>query len=156
MNNTRFTLWSHSLFLNVFTPSNATNSSSLPVKVWLYGGGNESGGIADPLYDGCNVATDAILVSVNYRLGPLGWLALNSAGLTANNALLDQLLALQWVQDNIGAFGGDPVSLNSLLMTVNAHSIYLRLLEQSTTLWSIGWIDWYVRDRHPASGKIFG
>ena len=86
---------SHSLFLNVFAPSNATNSSSLPVKVWLYGGGNESGGIADPLYDGCNAATNAVLVSVNYRLGPLGWLALNSAGLTANNALLDQLLALQ-------------------------------------------------------------
>ncbi|KAF8642982.1 hypothetical protein AX14_009666 [Amanita brunnescens Koide BX004] len=62
--------------------------------------------MSDPLYDGCNLATGAI--SVNYRVGPLGWLALNSTGLKANNGLRDQLLALQWVQDNIAAFEGDP------------------------------------------------
>ena len=77
--------------------------------MWLYGGGDESGGISNPLYDYCNLATD---VSVNYRVGPLGWLALNSTGLKANNGLQDQLLALQWIQDNIAAFGGDPVSIN--------------------------------------------
>ncbi|KAF8693029.1 hypothetical protein AX14_002353 [Amanita brunnescens Koide BX004] len=49
------------LLLDVFVPSNDTNSSSLPVKVWLYGGSNESGGASDPLYNGCNLATDAIL-----------------------------------------------------------------------------------------------
>ena len=67
--------------------------------------------MSDPLYDGCNLATDAILVSVNYRVGPLGWLALNSTGPKANSGLRDQLLALKWVQDNIAAFGGDPVSI---------------------------------------------
>jgi carboxylesterase type B len=65
--------------------------------------------MSDPLYDGCNLATGAI--SVNYRVGPLGWLALNSTGLKANNGLRDQLLALQWVQDNIAAFEGDPISI---------------------------------------------
>ena len=89
--------------------------------MWLYGGGDESGGISDPLYDGCNVATDAIFVSVNYRVGPLGWLALNSTGLKANNGLRDQLLALQWVQDNIAAFGGDSVSINFFFPVLNVH-----------------------------------
>jgi carboxylesterase type B len=63
-----------------------------------------------PLYDGCNVAKDnALLVSVSYRLGPLGFLALQSAGIGGNQAIQDLLLGLEWVQANIAAFGGDPV-----------------------------------------------
>jgi carboxylesterase type B len=63
------------------------------------------------MYDGCNVAeTGAIVVTINYRLGPLGYLALESAGFGGNQGIQDALLALQWVQDNIAAFGGDPVS----------------------------------------------
>jgi carboxylesterase type B len=51
----------------------------------VYGGAEDAGGISDPLYDGCNVATkDALLVTINYRLGPLGFLALNSAGIQGN------------------------------------------------------------------------
>lgn len=62
-----------------------SKGSDLPVKVWVYGGAEDAGGISDPLYDGCNVATkDALLVTINYRLGPLGFLALNSAGIQGN------------------------------------------------------------------------
>ena len=100
-----------SLYLDVWTPTNATADSALPVRVWVYGGANSAGGISDPLYDGCNIASgDALLVSINYRLGPLGFLALDSAGITGNQATQDILLALEWVQENIAAFGGDPVS----------------------------------------------
>ena len=80
----------------------------MPVKVWLYGGSNEGGAVSQPLYDGCNSAVDSIVVSVNYRLGPLGFLAYPDAGITGNYAIQDQLLALRWVQDEISAFGGDP------------------------------------------------
>jgi carboxylesterase type B len=49
------------------------------------------------------------MVSINYRLGPLGFFSLKDAGFGGNQGIQDQLLGLQWVQDNIGAFGGDPV-----------------------------------------------
>ena len=68
------------------------------------------GDISNPLYDGCNIATSNIIhVSINYRVGPLGFLALPSASIQGNQAIQDMLLGLQWVQDNIEAFGGDPV-----------------------------------------------
>lgn len=101
-----------SLYLDVWVPPNATSTSSLPVKVWIYGGSETAGGISDPLYDGCNLAMDnTLVVSINYRLGPLGWLALQSAGIGGNMGLQDILLGLSWVQSNIAAFGGDPVSV---------------------------------------------
>jgi carboxylesterase type B len=100
------------LFLNVWTPGNATKSSKLPVKVWVHGGGDEGGGVNNPTYDGCYTATDSILVAVNYRLGPLGGLSLSSLGLTGNYNIQDLLLSLQWVQENVEAFGGDPVRLH--------------------------------------------
>ncbi|KAF9890629.1 hypothetical protein FE257_005760 [Aspergillus nanangensis] len=98
-----------SLYLDVWAPSNATKDSKLPVKAWVYGGSNTDGGISDSLYDGCNMAeNDQILVSINYRLGPLGFMALNSAGIYGNQGIQDILLGLKWVQDSIAAFGGDP------------------------------------------------
>lgn len=86
----------------------ATPKPNLPVKVWVYGGSNEGGGVSDPTYNGCFSAQDSIVVSVNYRLGPLGFLALEDLGLTGNYGLQDQLLALRWVKENIANFGGDP------------------------------------------------
>jgi carboxylesterase type B len=85
----------------------------MPVKVFIYGGGGSAGGISDPLYNGCNLASDSVVVSLNYRLGPLGFLALHSAGVTGNMAVQDLILGLQWVQSNIAGFGGDPVRLLS-------------------------------------------
>ncbi|KAF2151450.1 alpha/beta-hydrolase [Myriangium duriaei CBS 260.36] len=95
------------LYLDIWTPFDGTNASDLPVKVWIYGGGNTAGGTSDPAYDGCNSAADAVHVSVGYRLGPLGGLALPSAGIGGNYHIQDILLGLQWVQTNIAAFGGD-------------------------------------------------
>ncbi|KAF7539909.1 hypothetical protein G7054_g1775 [Neopestalotiopsis clavispora] len=99
------------LYLNIWTPSTVKCGSKLPVKVWLYGGGNEAGGISDPTYDGCYATSDSIIVSINYRVGPLGFLALDSLGLNGNFGLQDQLLGLSWVQENIAAFGGDPTKV---------------------------------------------
>ena len=86
-----------------------------PVLVWIYGGGFVSGGTACPIYDGEAMAKKGIIfVSINYRVGIFGFLA--HPGLTkespahasGNYGLLDQIAALQWVQRNIAAFGGDP------------------------------------------------
>ncbi|CAF1245704.1 unnamed protein product [Adineta steineri] len=96
------------LHLNVWAPANATQNSSLPVKVWIYGGNGYEGSSSDPLYNGCGIATDAIVVSMNYRLGPLGWLTLGAPlNFTGNYGVLDVLMALQWVQENIASFGGN-------------------------------------------------
>ncbi|KAL7907380.1 Alpha/Beta hydrolase protein [Trichoderma velutinum] len=96
------------LTLDVYVPFRTSNKSQLPVKVWLYGGFNEAGGISDATYNGCFSAKDSIVVTVNYRVGPLGFLSVKEAGLMGNYGLQDQLLALKWVQSNIHAFGGDP------------------------------------------------
>ena len=93
------------LNLNVFTPS--PGSSGLPVLVWIHGGGFFAGCNASPWYRGEKFARDGVvLVSINYRLGIEGFLPVEDGG--ANRGLLDWLAALEWVQRNIGAFGGDP------------------------------------------------
>ena len=97
------------LYLNVFTP-NLGKSGRLPVIVWIHGGGNVTGGT--PGYDGSKLAAEgAVVVSMGYRLNVLGWLAhpaLDREGhLFGNYGVLDQQLALKWVQSNIAQFGGD-------------------------------------------------
>ena len=100
------------LFLNVWTPRHA---HKLPVIVWIHGGGFVRGGSWEPQYDGTHFAEHKVaFVSINYRLGPLGWLALpelsaeSPHGVSGNYGLLDQIAALNWVKNNIAAFGGDP------------------------------------------------
>lgn len=109
------------MFVDVWKPAGATSASGLPVKVWIFGGANEAGGISDPTYDGCYSATDSVVVSINYRVGPLGFLALPSLGLNGNFGIMDQILALQWVQENIAHFSGDPVSHTQLLSLILEH-----------------------------------
>ncbi|MEW1610971.1 MULTISPECIES: carboxylesterase family protein [unclassified Streptomyces] len=93
------------LNLNVWTPS--TEAVGLPVLVWIHGGSLLHGSSAVPVYDGSAFARDGVvLVSVNYRLGVEGFGVFPDA--PANRGLLDQLAALEWVRDNIAAFGGDP------------------------------------------------
>ena len=100
------------LYLNVFTP--AADGRARPVLFWIHGGGYTHGTAAEPLYDGGPLAErgDVVVVTINYRLGALGFLYLGehlpSAGLTANAGQLDQIAALEWVRANIAAFGGDP------------------------------------------------
>lgn len=102
------------LRLNVWT-AQLGSQARRPVMVWLHGGGFTSGsGHETPAYDGENLARrGVVVVTVNHRLGPLGFLNFahlgGEAGTTAPNAgMLDLIAALQWVRDNIAAFGGDP------------------------------------------------
>ena len=91
------------LTLNVWAPQGAHKA---PVMVWIHGGGNQNGSSADSYYDGAAFARDGVvLVSLNYRLGAMGFQAHNGE---ANFGLWDQVAALGWVRDNITAFGGDP------------------------------------------------
>ena len=99
------------LFLNVWTP--APDAGARPVMVWLHGGGfgNGSGGAA--MYDGAALARrgDTVIVTVNHRLNLFGYLHLGDAGgdpASGVAGMLDIVLALEWVRDNIAAFGGDP------------------------------------------------
>jgi para-nitrobenzyl esterase len=93
------------LTANVFTPD--LGAAGLPVLVWIHGGGFFAGSPASPWYRGTRFARDGVIVvSVGYRLGAEGFLALDGA--PANRAVLDWLAALGWVHDNIAAFGGDP------------------------------------------------
>ncbi|CCH31283.1 carboxylesterase/lipase family protein [Actinosynnema sp. NPDC047251] len=94
------------LNLNVWTPDPAGRR---PVAVWLHGGAFANGSGSVPLYDGGRFARDGVVcVTVNYRLGPDGFLHLGERGDPANLGLLDQLAALAWVRAEIAAFGGDP------------------------------------------------
>ena len=107
------------LFLNVYTPSNATAKSKLPVFIWIHGGALVFGAGSD--YDPSVMVADddIIVVTINYRLGSLGFLAASVLAATEANAfenvgdagnygLMDQQFAMAWVHDNIAAFGGDP------------------------------------------------
>ncbi len=100
------------LYLNVSTP--AADGGKRAVLVWIHGGGYRTGQGSIPWYNGTafNKNGDIVVVSINYRLGALGYTDLSHLGEAyANsgiNGILDQIAALQWVQDNIAAFGGDP------------------------------------------------
>ena len=106
------------LFLNVYTPSTATAKSKLPVFIWIHGGALVNGAGSD--YDPSVMVAenDIIVVTINYRLGSLGFLAASVLAATEPNAfqnvgdagnygLMDQQFAMAWVHDNIAAFGGD-------------------------------------------------
>jgi para-nitrobenzyl esterase len=100
------------LTLNIWTPIHAKNA---PVFFWIYGGALVGGASREENYDGARLAArDIVVVSINYRLGVLGWLAHpelskeSPLGVSGNYGLLDQIEALKWVHSNIRAFGGDP------------------------------------------------
>ena len=103
------------LSLNVWTP--AADSAKRPVVVWLHGGGFTSGTGAEPDYEGANLAHrgDVVVVTLNHRLNIMGHLDLSAWGPayaeSANAGMLDIVLALRWVRENIGAFGGDPANV---------------------------------------------
>ena len=100
------------LYLNVYTPANSADEK-LPVLFWIYGGGFSGGRSSNPEFDGEAMnSKGAILVTINYRCGALGFFALPELderyGRSTNLGLLDQIQALKWVHENISAFGGDP------------------------------------------------
>jgi para-nitrobenzyl esterase len=139
------------LTLNIWTPADAPRDGRrAPVLVWIHGGALVTGSSREPLYDGRRFAErGVIVVSINYRLGVLGWLShpwLSSESrgrVSGNYGLLDQVAALQWVRANIGAFGGDArnvtiagesaggLSVLYLLASPAARGLFTRAVAQS-------------------------
>jgi len=136
------------LRLNVTTP--AADGGRRPVMVWIHGGGFAIGSGSQPIYDGAPLARagDVVVVTLNYRLGPLGFLYLADLcpeleGAVGNAGLRDQVAGLAWVRDNIAAFGGDPddvtifgesaggMSVGSLLGMPSARGLFRRAVAQS-------------------------
>jgi para-nitrobenzyl esterase len=136
------------LYLNVWSPRD--DQEKRPVMVWIHGGAFTLGSASDPWYDGTSFAAkhNIVVVTLNYRLGILGFVSLKDlagadAGYTGNCGLLDQIAALQWVRENIAAFGGDPdkvtvmgesagaISIGTLLGMPAAHGLFQRAVLQS-------------------------
>ena len=115
------------LYLNVTTP--ACDDAGRPVMVWIHGGGFTTGAGSIPWYSGVALAAkdDVVVVSINYRLGALGFLHLAGLGEayagSGNVGLLDQIAALRWVQDNAAAFGGAPTNVTVFGESAGAMSI---------------------------------
>ena len=134
------------LYLNVYTPS-VRHKENRPVLVWIHGGGFTEDGARN--YDGAKLAADgAVVVTVNYRLGALGFLthpalARRAGGSAGNYGLMDQIAALRWVKRNVVRFGGDPhnvtiagqsaggVSVLDLLISHRSHGLFQRAIVQS-------------------------
>ncbi|PWY77070.1 cholinesterase [Aspergillus heteromorphus CBS 117.55] len=147
------------LYLNVYTPilsaQSDIKSTRKPVAVYFYGGGFTSGTSSMIDYDGGNFASrnDVVVVTINYRVGALGWLT--TANLTTGNyGTRDQILALKWVNEHIAAFGGDPQritifgqsaggqSVIALLSSSAAHGLFSGAIVQSAPVD----LPWFTRD----------
>lgn len=142
------------LYLNIWTAGKSPKDK-LPVVVWIHGGGFVSGAASCAVYDGKAMAERGIVfVSINYRLGVFGFLshpelsAESGKQASGNYGLMDQAFALQWVRDNIAAFGGDPnavtiagqsagsISVNALVASPQAKGLFHRAIAQSGGLLS--------------------
>ena len=130
------------LYLNVWTPG--LDDAARPVMVWIHGGAFTIGSGSEDYYNGANLASrgDVVIVTINYRLGALGFLNLPALGET-NFGMRDQVAALKWVQDNIASFGGDPgnvtifgesaggMSVASLMASPEAAGLFQKAIPQS-------------------------
>jgi len=126
------------LFLNVWTPENAINGAhSLPVMLFIHGGAFVKGLGSSPLYDGSAFAArGAVVVTFNYRLGALGFLSANVPGsgeIGGNFGLMDQQAAMEWVQRNIAAFGGDPKRVMLFGESAGAMSVGLHTFDMPSS-----------------------
>ncbi len=115
------------LTLSVWTPDPAPGAG-LPVMVWVHGGAFVVGGSSVAVYDGARLAArGVVVVGINYRLGLAGWLRCPDVGASGNQALADQIAALDWVRAEIGAFGGDPGNVTVFGESAGAASIVSHL-----------------------------
>ena len=118
------------LFLNIWTPFVPSSvlpakSSLKPVMFWIHGGAFTSGMGSDTTFEGSNMASrgDVVLVTINYRLSTLGFLALDDGKTNGNFGIADQIAALDWVRAHITAFGGDPDRITILGQSAGAGSV---------------------------------
>lgn len=116
------------LFLNIRTPENATSDSKLPILIYIHGGGFTGGCGHEKHFDGAVWAKKGVIsVTVNYRLGPMGFACLpelkEEAGHTGNYGLYDQITAIRWVKNNISAFGGDGEKITIMGQSAGAMSV---------------------------------
>ncbi len=122
------------LYLNVWTPASSADETR-PVLVWIHGGGFSYGASAMPLFNGSELTKrDIVVVSLAYRLSTFGFLAhpdlsAEADGHSGNYALMDQIAGLEWVKNNIQAFGGDPNKVT--IMGESAGGMSVSLLAQS-------------------------
>src|SRR5947209_15664767 len=145
---TRPTYSEDSLYLNVYTP--ACDDGARPVLFWIHGGAFMWGSADTPWYNGSQFANhgDVVVVTINYRLGPFGFMYLDGLfpgafPASGNVGILDQIAALEWVRDCISAFGGDPqrvtifgesaggASVGTLLGTPSARGLFTGGIAQS-------------------------
>ncbi len=122
------------LYLNVFTPARKAGER-LPVMVWIHGGAFNFGSGSQEEYDDRNLARKGVVVvTINYRLGPLGFLVHpllsreSADGTSGNYGLLDQIAALEWVRRNIAAFGGDPRNVTIFGQSAGSRSVSLLMI----------------------------
>nr|XP_020026272.1 bile salt-activated lipase [Castor canadensis] len=125
------------LYLNIWVPQGRKQvSQDLPVMIWIYGGaflmgaGHGANFLDIYLYDGEEIATrgNVIVVTFNYRVGPLGFLSTGDANLPGNYGLRDQHMAIAWVKRNIAAFGGDPDNITIFGESAGGASVSLQTL----------------------------
>ncbi|NXI57444.1 SASB hydrolase, partial [Chloroceryle aenea] len=132
------------LYLNVYTPS-STDNEKLPVFVWIHGGGLVFGAASS--YDGSALAAfdNVVVVTIQYRLGIVGYFSTGDKHARGNWGYLDQVAALQWIQENIIHFGGDPlsitiagesaggVSVSALVLSPLAKGLFHKAISESGT-----------------------
>ena len=111
--NTKAPLSEDCLFLNIWVPKTIRSLGNASVLIWIHGGGYFTGASTLQQYDGAHLAAknNVIVASMNYRVGALGFLHLDSDEAPGNMGLFDQHLAIKWIKENIESFGGDPQSL---------------------------------------------
>uniref|UniRef100_UPI00398F2A39 bile salt-activated lipase n=1 Tax=Pristiophorus japonicus TaxID=55135 RepID=UPI00398F2A39 len=124
------------LYLNIWVPHGRKVSTNLPVMIWIYGGGFLAGAghganfLNNYLYDGLEIASrgKVIVVTFNYRVGPLGFLSTGDANAPGNQGMWDQHMAISWVKRNIAAFGGDPNRITLFGESAGAASVSIQTL----------------------------
>ncbi|PNF42097.1 hypothetical protein B7P43_G10290 [Cryptotermes secundus] len=119
------------LFLNVYTPKlpEATSDTAKPVMVWIHGGGFYIGSANTDCYGPDHlIREDVVIVTLNYRLGALGFLSTGDSVIPGNNGLKDQVMALRWVQQNIAQFGGDPGNVTIFGESAGAACVHYHIL----------------------------
>ncbi len=159
------------LYLNVWVPAEA-GDAPLPVMFWIHGGGFVAGGSSEPRQEGSALAQEGVVVvSLNYRMGVFGFMAHpelvaeSPTGAAGNYGLLDMVAALEWVRDNISAFGGDPskvtifgesagsMAVSALMASPEATGLFHRAIGQSGSALGRGLTG---LEESAAAGRAFG